>query len=196
MQVILLERIEKLGQMGEVVAVKDGFARNYLVPQGKALRATKTNLAEFEHRRVQLEANNLQRKQDATGAATMIDGQRVVILRQAGETGHLYGSVNSRDIADAFTEDGVTITRQQVRLETPLKILGIHDIRIALHPEFDVHVSVNIARSQEEAELQANPELAEALAENEREAVRLEREAEEAERAADAPRLVLPDMED
>jgi large subunit ribosomal protein L9 len=196
MQVILLERIEKLGQMGEVVAVKDGFARNYLVPQGKALRATKTNLAEFEHRRVQLEANNLQRKQDATGAATMIDGQRVVILRQAGETGHLYGSVNSRDIADAFTEDGVTITRQQVRLETPLKILGIHDIRIALHPEVDVHVSVNIARSQEEAELQANPELAEALAENEREAERLEREAEEAERAADAPRLVLPDMED
>jgi len=196
MQVILLERIEKLGQMGEVVAVKDGFARNYLVPQGKALRATKTNLAEFEHRRVQLEANNLQRKQDATGAATMIDGQRVVILRQAGETGHLYGSVNSRDIAEAFTEDGVTITRQQVRLETPLKVLGIHDIRIALHPEVDVHVSVNIARSQEEAELQANPELAAALAENEREAERLEREAEEAERAADAPRLVLPDMED
>jgi large subunit ribosomal protein L9 len=170
MQVILLERIEKLGQMGEVVAVKDGFARNYLVPQGKALRATKTNLAEFEHRRVQLEANNLQRKQDAAGAATMIDGQRVVILRQAGETGHLYGSVNSRDIAEAFTEDGVTIGRQQVRLETPLKVLGIHDIRIALHPEVDVHVSVNIARSQEEAELQANPELAEALAENERQA--------------------------
>jgi large subunit ribosomal protein L9 len=196
MQVILLERIEKLGQMGEVVAVKDGFARNYLVPQGKALRATKTNLAEFEHRRVQLEANNLQRKQDAAGAAIMIDGQRVVILRQAGETGHLYGSVNSRDIAEAFTEDGVTIGRHQVRLETPIKVLGIHDIRIALHPEVDVHVSVNIARSQEEAELQANPELAEALAENEREAERLEREAEEAERAADAPRLVLPDMED
>lgn len=196
MQVILLERIEKLGQMGEVVAVKDGFARNYLVPQGKALRATKTNLAEFEHRRVQLEANNLQRKQDATGAATMIDGQRVVILRQAGETGHLYGSVNSRDIAEAFTEDGVTIGRNQVRLESPLKILGIHDIRIALHPEVDVHVSVNIARSQEEAELQANPELAEALAENEREAERLEREAEAAEQAADASRLVLPDMQD
>jgi len=196
MQVILLERIEKLGQMGDVVAVKDGFARNYLVPQGKALRATKNNLAEFDQRRVQLEADNLQRKQDATGAATMIDGQRVVILRQAGETGHLYGSVNSRDIAEAFTEDGVTITRQQVRLESPLKVLGIHDIRVALHPEVDVHVSVNVARSQEEAELQANPELAEALAENEREAERLEREAEEAERAADAPRLVLPDMED
>jgi large subunit ribosomal protein L9 len=196
MQVILLERIEKLGQMGEVVAVKDGFARNYLVPQGKALRATQSNLAEFEQRRVQLEANNLQRKQDAAGAATMIDGQRVVILRQAGETGQLYGSVNSRDIAEAFTEDGVTIGRNQVRLESPLKVLGIHDIRIALHPEVDVHVSVNIARSQEEAELQANPELAEALAENEREAERLEREAEAAEQAADASRLVLPDMQD
>jgi large subunit ribosomal protein L9 len=194
MQVILLERIEKLGQMGEVVAVKDGFARNYLVPQGKALRATQSNLAEFEQRRVQLEANNLQRKQDATAAATMVDGQRVVILRQAGETGQLYGSVNSRDIAEAFTEDGVTIGRNQVRLDSPIKVLGIHDIRIALHPEVDVHVSVNIARSQEEAELQANPELAEALAENEREAERLEREAEEAEQAADAPRLVLPDM--
>jgi large subunit ribosomal protein L9 len=196
MQVILLERIEKLGQMGEVVAVKDGFARNYLVPQGKALRATQSNLAEFEQRRVQLEANNLQRKQDAAGAATMIDGQRVVILRQAGETGQLYGSVNSRDIAEAFTEDGVTIGRDQVRLDSPIKVLGIHDIRIALHPEVDVHVSVNIARSQEAAELQANPELAEALAENEREAERLEREAEEAEQAADAPRLVLPDMPD
>jgi large subunit ribosomal protein L9 len=196
MQVILLERIEKLGQMGEVVAVKDGFARNYLVPQGKALRATQSNLAEFEQRRVQLEANNLQRKQDATAAATMVDGQRVVILRQAGETGQLYGSVNSRDIAEAFTEDGVTIGRNQVRLDSPIKVLGIHDIRIALHPEVDVHVSVNIARSQEEAELQANPELAEALAENEREAERLEREAEEAEQAADAPRLVLPDMPD
>jgi large subunit ribosomal protein L9 len=196
MQVILLERIEKLGQMGEVVAVKDGFARNYLVPEGKALRATKSNLAEFEQRRVQLEANNLRRKQDAAGAATMIDGQRVVILRQAGETGQLYGSVNSRDIAEAFTEDGVTIGRNQVRLDSPIKVLGIHDIRIALHPEVDVHVSVNIARSQEEAELQANPELAEALAENEREAERLEREAEEAEQAADAPRLVLPDMPD
>jgi large subunit ribosomal protein L9 len=196
MQVILLERIEKLGQMGEVVAVKDGFARNYLVPQGKALRATQSNLAEFEQRRVQLEANNLQRKQDATAAATMVDGQRVVILRQAGETGQLYGSVNSRDIAEAFTEDGVTIGRNQVRLDSPIKVLGIHDIRIALHPEVDVHVSVNIARSQEEAELQANPELAEARAENEREAERLEREAEEAEQAADAPRLVLPDMPD
>jgi len=196
MQVILLERIDKLGQMGEVVAVKDGYARNFLVPQGKAMRATKGNLAEFDRRRVQLEADNLKRKEDATSAAAMIDGQRVVILRQAGETGHLYGSVNSRDIAEAFTEEGVTIARQQVRLESPLKVLGIHDVRVALHPEVDVHVSVNIARSQEEAELQTNPELAAALEESEREAERLEREADEAETAADASRLVLPDPMD
>jgi len=193
MQVILLERVEKLGQMGDVVAVRDGFARNYLVPQGKAMRATKDNLAAFERRRVQLEAANLQRKEDATAAASKVDGRRVVILRQAGETGQLYGSVNSRDIAEAFTADGVTLDKGQVRLETPLKTLGIHKVRIALHPEVDVHVSVNVARSDEEAQLQANPELAAALAESEREAERLEREVEEAEQAADAPRLVLPD---
>ncbi len=193
MQVILLERVEKLGQMGDVVAVRDGFARNYLVPQGKAMRATKDNLAAFERRRVQLEAANLQRKEDATAAASKVDGRRVVIVRQAGETGQLYGSVNSRDIAEAFTADGVTLDKGQVRLETPLKTLGIHKVRIALHPEVDVHVSVNVARSDEEAQLQANPELAAALAESEREAERLEREVEEAEQAADAPRLVLPD---
>jgi large subunit ribosomal protein L9 len=195
MQVILLERIEKLGQMGDVVGVKDGFARNYLVPQGKAMRATKDNLAEFERRRVQLEATNLQHKADATATAATIDGRSVVILRQAGETGQLYGSVNSRDIAEAFTAEGVTIERRQVRLESPLKTLGIHDVRVALHPEVDIHLSVNIARSNEEAELQADPAMAEALAEREREALRLEQEAEQAEQAADAPRLVLPDMD-
>jgi large subunit ribosomal protein L9 len=193
MQVILLERIEKLGQMGDVVAVKDGFARNYLVPQGKALRATKGNLAEFERRRVQLETANLQRKEDATAAASKVDGRSVTILRQAGETGQLYGSVNARDIAEAFTADGVTIERRQVRLDSPLKTLGMHAVRVALHPEVVVGVSVNVARSAEEAELQADPELAAAAAESEREAERLEREAEEAEQAADAPRLVLPE---
>jgi large subunit ribosomal protein L9 len=193
MQVILLERIEKLGQMGDVVAVKDGFARNYLVPQGKALRATKNNLAEFERRRVQLEAANLKRKEDATAAASKVNGRSVTILRQAGETGQLYGSVNARDIADAFTADGVTIDRRQVRLDSPLKSLGIHAVRVALHPEVVVHVSVNVARSPEEAELQADPELAAAVAESEREAERLEREAEQAEQAAEAPRLVLPE---
>jgi large subunit ribosomal protein L9 len=193
MQVILLERVEKLGQMGDVVAVRDGFARNYLVPQGKALRATKTNLAAFERRRVQLEAANLQRKEDATAAAAKVDGRSVTILRQAGETGQLYGSVNGRDIAEAFTADGVTIDRRQVRLDSPLKSLGIHAVRVALHPEVVVQVSVNVARSAEEAELQADPQLAAAVAESEREAERLERETEEAERAADAPRLVLPE---
>jgi large subunit ribosomal protein L9 len=189
MQVILLERIEKLGQMGDVVAVRDGFARNFLVPQGKALRATKDNLAEFERRRVQLEAANLQRKDDATAAASKVDGRSVTILRQAGETGQLYGSVNARDIAEAFTADGVTIERRQIRLDSPLKALGIHNVRVALHPEVVVEVAVNVARSPEEAELQANPEMATALLESEREAERLEREAAEAE----APRLVLPE---
>ncbi len=192
MQVILLERIEKLGQMGDVVAVKDGFARNYLVPQGKALRATKGNLEEFERRRVQLEAANLQRKEDATAASSKVDRRSVTILRQAGETGQLYGSVNARDIAEAFTADGVTIDRRQVRLDSPLKSLGIHTVRVALHPEVVVEVSVNIARSAEEAELQADPELAAALLESEREAELLEREAEAAEEA-EAPRLVLPE---
>jgi large subunit ribosomal protein L9 len=192
MQVILLERIEKLGQMGDVVAVREGFARNYLVPQGKALRATKANLAEFERRRVQLEAANLQRKEDATAAAAKVEGRSVTILRQAGETGQLYGSVNARDIAEAFTADGVTIDRRQIRLDSPLKSLGIHAVRVALHPEVVIQVSVNVARSAEEAELQADPELAAAMLENERQAERLEREVEEAEQA-EAPRLVLPE---
>jgi large subunit ribosomal protein L9 len=193
MQVILLERIEKLGQMGDVVAVRDGFARNCLVPQGKALRATKDNLAQFERRRVQLEAANLKRKEDATAAAAKVEGRSVMILRQAGETGQLYGSVNARDIAEAFTAEGVTIDRRQIRLDSPLKSLGIHAVRVALHPEVVVQVSVNIARSAEEAELQADPALAAAMLESEREAQRLERDVEEAEQAEEAPRLVLPE---
>ena len=167
MQVILLERIEKLGQMGDIVTVKNGFGRNYLVPHGKALRATKTNLAEFERRRVQLEAQNLERKEEATAAAAKIDGRRVVVIRQAGEGGQLYGSVNARDIAAAFTEAGVTFNRQQVRLDEPAQDAGIHQVRVALHPEVHVTVEVNIARSPEEAEMQANPALAAAAAEAE-----------------------------
>lgn len=163
MQVVLLERIEKLGQMGDVVTVKDGYARNYLVPQGKALRATKGNLADFERRRVQLEAANLRRKEEAQKLAKQIDGRSVVIVRQAGEAGQLYGSVNPRDIAVAFTEDGVTIERQQVQLPAALKTLGIHQVRIRLHPEVDAFVTVNVARSREEAEIQADPERAAAL---------------------------------
>jgi large subunit ribosomal protein L9 len=160
MQVVLLERIEKLGQMGEVVAVKDGYARNYLVPHGKALRATKANLAQFERRRVQLEAVNLERKEEASRLARQINGRSVVIVRQAGEAGQLYGSVNARDIAAAFTADGVTIERRQVQLPAALKELGIHQVRIRLHPEVDATVSVNIARTPEEAEIQADPERA------------------------------------
>ena len=169
MQVILLERIEKLGQMGDVVTVKNGFARNFLVPQGKAMRATKANLAEFERRRVQLETANLQRKDEAAAVAEKVDGRSVVILRQAGEAGQLYGSVNARDIAAAFTEEGVAMERQQVRLVAPIKALGVHEVQVALHPEVAVQVSVNVARSQEEAELQANPELAAAAARAEEE---------------------------
>jgi large subunit ribosomal protein L9 len=175
MQVILLERIEKLGQMGDIVNVKDGFARNYLVPHGKAMRATKSNRAEFDQRRVQLEANNLKRKEEASAAAGKVEGQSVVILRQAGEGGQLYGSVNARDIAVAFGEAGISFDRQQVRLASPIKTLGVHAVRVALHPEVSVTVGVNVARSQEEAERQANPELAAAAA-----------EAEAAERAAEA----------
>jgi large subunit ribosomal protein L9 len=175
MQVILLERIEKLGQMGDIVTVKDGFARNYLVPHGKAMRATKANRAEFDRRRVQLEASNLKRKEEATAAAGRIEGASVVVLRQAGEGGQLYGSVNARDVAVAFGEAGIDFDRQQVRLDSPLKTLGIHAVRVALHPEVSVTVAVNVARTPEEAEIQANPALAAAAA-----------EAEAAERAAEA----------
>jgi large subunit ribosomal protein L9 len=155
MQIILLERVAKLGQMGEVVNVKPGFARNFLIPQGKALRATKQTLADFDRRRVQLEANNLKAKEEAQRLASKVDGQSVVILRQASETANLYGSVSPRDIAAAFTEAGITLDRQQVRMEEPLKTLGVHAVTVALHPEVEVTVTVNVARTQEEADIQA-----------------------------------------
>lgn len=164
MQVVLLERIEKLGQMGDLVTVKNGYARNFLVPQGKAMRATKMNLVEFERRKVELEATNLKRREEAEGMAGKIDGRSVVIIRQAGESGQLYGSVNGRDIAEAFAADGVTFDRRQVRLTQPLKTLGFHKVRVALHPEVDVTMKVNIARSEEEAEIQADPDRAAAYA--------------------------------
>ena len=155
MEVILLERIEKLGQMGEVVNVKPGFARNYLLPQGKALRATKENLGRFENERVQLEAVNLERRGEAESAAAKIAGFTCVLLRQASDSAQLYGSVAARDIADAATESGVTITRQQVQLDRPIKTLGIHPIRVVLHPDVIVGIQVNVARTAEEAEAQA-----------------------------------------
>ena len=154
MDVILLERIETLGQMGEVVKVKPGFARNYLLPQKKALRATKDNLARFEKHRAQLEAQNLERRGEAEQVAAKLGGLSVVLLRQAGETGQLYGSVNARDIAEAVTAAGFTVQKRQVVLSVPIKSLGVHAVRIALHPEVSVIISANIAKSAEEAEAQ------------------------------------------
>jgi large subunit ribosomal protein L9 len=155
MEVILLERIEKLGQMGDVVRVKPGFARNYLLPQRKALRANKDNLAYFESQRAQLEAENLKRREEAEGIAKKIEGAQVILIRQAGETGQLYGSVSSRDLADAIREGGVTVGRGQIVLDKPIKTLGMHDIRVRLHPEVTITITANVARSNEEAEAQA-----------------------------------------
>lgn len=155
MEVILLERVEKLGQMGQVVSVKPGFARNYLLPKKKAMRATKQNLAFFESQRVQFEATNLERRKEAEQAAGKLDGLAVVITRQAAETGMLYGSVTARDIADAATEAGFTINRNQVVIDQPIKTLGLFAVRVSLHPEVDVSITVNVARSLEEAEMQA-----------------------------------------
>jgi len=154
MDVILLQRIEKLGQMGEVVKVKPGFARNYLLPQKKALRATEANRARFEKVRAQLEATNLARRQEAEKISGKVDGLTVVIIRQAGETGHLYGSVSARDVAAAATAGGVTIDRAQVLMDRPIKMLGLHPVRVALHPEVVVTVTANVAKSEEEAEIQ------------------------------------------
>jgi len=158
MEVILLERIGRLGQMGDVVRVRDGYARNFLLPQGKALRANDENRSRFEHERVQLEARNLERRQEAEQVAQAIDGKSYIVVRQAGETGQLYGSVSTRDIADIIAEGGVTIGRSQVDLRTPIKTIGLHTVTIALHPEVEVNVTVNVARSTDEAERQARGE--------------------------------------
>ncbi|HZT89125.1 MAG TPA: 50S ribosomal protein L9 [Stellaceae bacterium] len=154
-ELILLERVEKLGQMGQVVNVKPGYARNYLLPQKKALRATKENLAYFETQRAQLEANNLKRKSEAGEVAEKLEGLSVVLVRQAGESGQLYGSVSARDISDAVTKAGFTIERHQVVLDRPIKTLGLHPVRIVLHPEVSVSVTANVAQSEEEADMQA-----------------------------------------
>jgi large subunit ribosomal protein L9 len=154
MEVILLERVEKLGQMGDVVSVKDGFARNFLLPQKKALRATETNKAAFEADRARLEAENLERRKDAEAVAEKMTGVKVIMIRAAGESGQLYGSVSSRDIADAVTEAGVAINRSQVVLDRAIKTLGLHDVVVRLHPEVAETVIVNIARSTDEAETQ------------------------------------------
>jgi len=158
MDVILLERIARLGQMGDVVRVRDGFARNFLLPQGKALRSTEANRKRFESQRSQLEARNLERKHEADAVATKLDGQSFVIVRQAGETGHLYGSVSARDLADAIAAGGFTINRSQVTLNQPIKTIGLHIVPIALHSEVEAKVTVNVARSEDEAVRQAKGE--------------------------------------
>jgi large subunit ribosomal protein L9 len=158
MQVILLERIGRLGQMGDVVNVKDGYARNFLLPQKKALRATQENMARFEKDRAQLEARDLELKKEAEAVAAKLAGQNFLAIRQAGDTGQLYGSVTTRDIAEVVTAGGFTIDRRQIVLDRPIKTLGLHQIRVALHPEVIVQIALNVARSEDEAERQARGE--------------------------------------
>ncbi len=155
MDVILLERITKLGQMGDTVKVKDGYARNFLLPQGKALRANKANLTVFESQRVELEARNLERKSEAESVHTKLDGNSYIVIRSAGETGQLYGSVSTRDVAETLDVAGFKVLRNQVSLLSPIKVIGLHTITIALHPEVETTISVNVARSEDEAKLQA-----------------------------------------
>src|SRR5437764_6005216 len=152
---MLLERVEKLGQMGQIVKVKPGYARNYLLPQKKAMRATKENMAYFETQRAQLEANNLERKSEASEVGGKLEGLSVVVIRQAGETGQLYGSVAVRDIAEAVTAAGFTVDKRQIVLERPIKTLGLHPVRVMLHPEVGVTVTANVAQSEEGARMQA-----------------------------------------
>lgn len=152
MEVILLERVAKLGQMGEVVRVKDGFARNFLLPRGKALRATKDNRAKFDAMKADLEARNLQAKGEAEKAAAQIDGKTVVVLRQASETGQLFGSVSSRDLVTLFEAEKIHVNRNQIMLDAPIKSIGQHKVNIAVHPEVEVVVTVTVARNADEAE--------------------------------------------
>ncbi|NVO27750.1 50S ribosomal protein L9 [Donghicola sp. C2-DW-16] len=156
MQVILLERVAKLGQMGQVVDVKPGYARNYLLPQKKALTASKANIAAFEAQKAQLEVRNLETKKEAEALAEQLNGQQFVVIRAASDAGSLYGSVTTRDAADAATEAGFTVDRKQVVLTAPIKDLGLHDVLVVLHPEVTATVQLNVARSPEEAEIQAS----------------------------------------
>jgi len=158
MEVILLERIPRLGQMGDVVRVKDGYARNFLLPLGKALRSSEANRTRFEAERGQLEARNLERKSEAEQVATKLAGQSFVVVRQAGETGQLYGSVSSRDLAEIMETAGFSVARSQIAINPPIKMIGMHEVRIVLHPEVDTRVTVNVARSEDEAARQARGE--------------------------------------
>lgn len=183
MEVILLERIEKLGQMGDIVKVKPGFARNFLLPQGKALRATDQNKSHFDAQRAQLEADNLKRKQEAEAVAAKMTDLKVVLIRQAGDAGQLYGSVTGRDIADAITDAGVTVRRGQVILDKPIKTIGMHVIRVELHGEVIVDVTANVARSRDEAETQEKTGAA-VLSLAQQEQIEIEAEADAAAEAA------------
>jgi len=158
MQVILLERIAKLGQMGDEVTVKTGYARNFLLPQGKALRANAANREQFESQRADLEKRNDERKADAESIKGNLDGNTYVLIRSAGQTGQLYGSVSTRDVAAALEENGFKISRNQVNMPTPIKVIGLHELSIILHPEVEANISVNVARSEDEAERQASGE--------------------------------------
>jgi large subunit ribosomal protein L9 len=174
MEVILLERVAKLGQMGEVVTVKDGYARNYLLPQKKALRVNDANIKAFESQKAQLEARNLETKKEAESLAARLDGQRYVIIRSASDAGALYGSVTPRDAADAAAEAGVTVDRRQVQMTRPIKELGLHEVLVVLHPEVEVTIVLNVARSAEEAELQASGKSIQELAAEEEAAAEFE----------------------
>jgi large subunit ribosomal protein L9 len=176
MDVILLERIENLGQMGEVVNVKSGFARNYLLPQNKARRATEENKKFFETQRAQLEAANLEKRSEAESVAKKMEDVSVTLLRQAGDSGQLYGSVNARDIGITMTDAGYTVSRSQIRLSDPIKLLGVYTVQVDLHPEVSIHVTANIARTQEEAEIQAKTGHA-VLGEDEQEAIDIQEAA-------------------
>ena len=176
MDVILLERIENLGQMGEVVNVKSGFARNYLLPQKKARRATEENKKSFETQRAQLEAANLEKRSEAESVAKQMGDISIILIRQAGDAGQLYGSVNARDIATAMTDAGNTVTRSQIRLADPIKALGVYKVQVDLHPEVAIEITANVARTQEEADIQTKTGRA-VLGEDEEEALNLQEAA-------------------
>jgi len=183
MEIILLERIERLGQMGDVVTVKPGYARNFLLPQKKALRATDSNKARFEKQRAQLEAHNLERRSEAEKVAEKMSGTKIVLIRQAGESGQLYGSVSARDVADALTADGFSTAKNQVQLAVPIKTIGLHEVAVILHPEVSVTVTANVARSPDEAETQSRLGRA-VLSQDEEEALKRESDQAAAEAAA------------
>lgn len=174
MQVILLERVAKLGQMGDVVDVKPGFARNFLLPQGKALTASQTNIAQFEEQKAQLEARNLESKSEAEALAEKLNGEQFIVIRSASDSGSLYGSVTPRDAAEVATEAGFSVDRKQVALIAPIKDLGLHTVQVKLHPEVTVEITMNVARSQEEAELQASGKSIQELAAEEEAAAEFE----------------------